>query len=472
MNITFLGGAGTVTGSKYLVTSGDDQILVDCGLFQGLKQLRLLNWEKLNIDVKKLKAVILTHAHLDHCGYLPLLVAQGFTGPIYCTPPTLDITKVILEDSARIQIEEADFANKKHFSKHTPAKPLYDLEDVKRTLPLLKAIDFYSKFSVGSLEIQFQSSAHILGAASVYISNETQRLLFSGDIGRYQDPLMPAPLPPGEADCIIMESTYGDRVHDGVTSFEQLKKLLNDCWRRKSVLLIPAFALGRAQNLIYEILQLKNLGLVAEELPIYFNTPMGSQICEIYCKYPDYLRINAAKFASDISRIKFIRSAEESRQLNEKQGPMVIIAASGMLTGGRVLHHLKAFAENSNNTILLAGFQVVGTRGWSIASGAKQVKVHGNFVNVNAQIIQTDCFSAHADKPELLFWLSQASHKPKKVFLVHGEPSASDELRKLIERDLKIETIVPLLNSSYNIEVTTGRQNPKDNLSHTSDEMS
>ncbi|QDK44585.1 MBL fold metallo-hydrolase [Bdellovibrio sp. ZAP7] len=456
MNITFLGGAGTVTGSKFLVTSGDDQILVDCGLFQGLKQLRLLNWEKLNIDVKKLKAVILTHAHLDHCGYLPLLVAQGFTGPIYCTPPTLDITKVILEDSAKIQIEEADFANKKHFSKHTPAKPLYDLEDVKRTLPLLKAIDFYSKFSVGSLEIQFQSSAHILGAASVYISNETQRLLFSGDIGRYQDPLMPAPLPPGEADCIIMESTYGDRVHDSVTSFEQLKKLLGDCWRRKSVLLIPAFALGRAQNLIYEILQLKNLGLVAEELPIYFNTPMGSQICEIYCKYPDYLRINAAKFAADISRINFIRSAEESRLLNEKQGPMVIIAASGMLTGGRVLHHLKAFAENSNNTILLAGFQAVGTRGWSIASGAKQVKVHGNFVNVNAQIIQSDCFSAHADKPELLFWLSQAGRKPKKVFLVHGEPAASDELRKSIERDLKIETIVPLLNTSYNIEVTTG----------------
>ncbi|MEK2646217.1 MBL fold metallo-hydrolase [Bdellovibrio sp. BCCA] len=452
MNISFLGGAGTVTGSKFLVRNEDEQVLVDCGLFQGLKQLRLLNWEKINLEIPKLKAVLLTHAHLDHCGFLPLLVRQGFKGPIYCTPPTREIAQIILEDAAKIQIEEADFANKKHFSKHRPAKPLYDTGDVQRTLPLFRPVNFNEKIIVSKFEIEFKTSGHILGAASVYISNGKQRLLFSGDLGRYHDPLMHPPEAPHEVDYVIMESTYGDRIHESIPSLEQLKTLINDCWKRKSILLIPAFALGRAQNLLYEILQLKRHSMVPDEIPIYFNTPMGSDICEVYCKYPTYLKINSSEFAEDMSKIRFIKTADESRQLNQQKGPAVIIAASGMLTGGRVLHHLKAFGENSNNTILLAGFQAAGTRGWSLATGKKQVKVHGNYISINAQIIQSDSFSAHADQEELLSWLSEIPKSPKGVFLVHGEPSASDELRKLIAERLKMDVTVPILNSSYNLE--------------------
>lgn len=451
MKISFLGGAGTVTGSKFLLADGADQILVDCGLFQGLKQFRLLNWMEMDLDPSKIKAVLLTHAHIDHCGALPLLVKQGYQGPIFCTGPTQEIAKIILEDAAKIQMEEADYANRKNFSKHHPAQPLFDSADVARTLPLFQSINYNEKFNVGKFEIEFKSNGHILGSAAIYASNGKLRLLFSGDLGRQQDPLMTAPDRPPGADIVLMESTYGDRLHEDIPPSAYLTRLINDCWRRKSILLIPAFALGRSQNLIYEIHQLKKTHQIPLEIPVYFNSPMGSEICDLYCKYSRYLKVNADDFAASVSQVHFIRTADQSRQLNERKGPAVIIAASGMLTGGRVLHHLKAFAPNSNNTILLAGFQAAGTRGWSLVNGKKQVKVHGEYVDVQAQIIQSDSFSAHADQRELLQWLAQSPQTPKQIFLIHGEPSATDELRKNIEEQLKMSVTIPFLNSNYDL---------------------
>ena len=451
MKISFLGGVGTVTGSKFLVTNHSEQVLIDCGLFQGLKQLRLQNWDEFPVSAKSISTVLLTHAHLDHCGYLPLLVRHGFRGPIYCTPATLDLAKIILMDSAKIQMEDADYANRKKFSKHNPAVPLYDMDDVERTIPLLTPIDFDEVKQTSTFSFKFKSSGHILGAASVYIWDEQSKVLFSGDLGRYNDPLMPPPEPPQECDVVVMESTYGDRLHSTVPSTELLKELINRAWQTKGVLLIPAFAVGRSQNLIFEIIQLKRQGLVPEEMPIYFNSPMGTEVSELYKKYHNFQNLNDGEFDTYMEQVHFIRSAEESKALNEKKGPMVIIAASGMLTGGRVLHHVKAFAQDSKSIILLAGFQAVGTRGWTLASGKNTLKVHGNEITVAAQIETSDSFSAHADQRELLQWLTAIPKKPRKVFLVHGEPAAADELRKQIEHRLGFEVTIPNQNVTYEL---------------------
>ncbi|HWU43465.1 MAG TPA: MBL fold metallo-hydrolase, partial [Bdellovibrio sp.] len=412
---------------------------------------RLLNWEKIDIDVKNLKAVFLTHSHMDHCGYLPLLVRQGFKGTIYCTPPTEEIARIVLLDSAKIQMEEAEYANKKKFSKHQPAKPLYDLEDVEKTLPLFRAVNFNQKYNFHGFEVEFKSSGHILGAASVYLTKNGRRLLFSGDLGQYHDALMQPPDDPLAADVVVMESTYGDRLHSIVRSSDLLQKMINETWQKKGILLIPAFALGRSQNLIHEIQLLKKQGLIPREIPVYFNSPMGSQICELYSKYQDYQKLRAKDFAADLEQVRFIASAEESQQLNETKDPAIIIAASGMLEGGRVLHHIKAFGGNPNNTILLAGYQALGTRGWSLAHGQNKIKIHGNFVDILAQIVTSDSFSAHADQQELLRWIGAIPAKPQKIFIVHGEPIASDELRKLVEEKLQTSVTVPLLNSVHEV---------------------
>lgn len=452
MKISFLGGVGTVTGSKFLVTNDSEQVLVDCGLFQGLKQLRLQNWDEPPVSAKNISAVLLTHAHLDHCGYLPLLVRHGFRGPIYCTPATLDLVKIILLDSAEIQMEDAEYANRKKFSKHTPAVPLYDTDDVERTIPLLTPLGFDEVKQTSTFSFQFKSSGHILGAASVYIWDQKSKVLFSGDLGRHNDPLMPPPEPPHECDFVVMESTYGDRLHSTVPSAELLQELINRAWQNRSVLLIPAFAVGRSQNLMFEIIQLKRQGLVPEEMPVYFNSPMGLEVSELYKKYHNFQNLADGEFDTYMEQVRFIRSAEESKALNEKKGPMVIVAASGMLTGGRVLHHLKAFAQDPKNIILLAGFQAVGTRGWTLASGKNTLKVHGNEIAVAARIETSDSFSAHADQKELLQWLSAIPKKPSKVFLVHGEPAAADELRKQIEHHLGFEVTIPNQNVTYELK--------------------
>ncbi|QDK36460.1 MBL fold metallo-hydrolase RNA specificity domain-containing protein [Bdellovibrio sp. NC01] len=450
MKIQFLGGASTVTGSKFLVTDEDTKVLIDCGMFQGLKQLRLLNWEDINVDAHKIDAIFLTHAHLDHCGALPLIVRQGFRGPIYCTAATQEISKVVLLDAAKIQVEEADYANLKRFSKHHPAKPLFDIEEAEKVFPLFKTIALDQTVHVNSLQIRFESSGHILGAASAYVSNGKTTMLFSGDLGRYIDPIMSPPARPQNADVVIMESTYGDRLHAHQKSSALLTELINDAWRRKSVLLIPAFALGRSQNLIYEIHLLKKQGKIPNEIPVYLNSPMGQEICDIYRDFlpPGDLQID---FAASLKTIHFVRTAEESKDLNRGAGPCVIIAASGMLTGGRVLHHLKAFGENSNNTILLAGFQAAGTRGWALAHEQRKIKLHGEYIDIKARIINSDSFSAHADQSELLKWLAQMPHPAEKIFLIHGEPSAADDLRKILQEKYNVPVLVPILNALYTI---------------------
>lgn len=445
MDVGFLGGAGTVTGSKFLIHENGTRVLIDCGLFQGLKELRLLNWSDFPFNPVDIDAVILTHSHLDHSGALPLLVKKGFKGSIYCSEPTQELTKTILLDSAKIQEEDAEYANKKGFSKHHPALALYTTEDVEKTLPLMKVVKLHQQFKLGSLSVNFFSSGHILGASSVLISNGSKSIYFSGDLGRNNDPLMWPPEPPPECDYIVMESTYGDREHSVQSSKTVLKDCITQVVHSQGVLLIPSFAVGRAQNLIYEISMLKRAGEVPP-IPVYLNSPMGSEVSGFYENHPTFHRLGPDEFTRVMSEIKTIKTSDESRALNEQKGPMVIIAASGMLTGGRVLHHLKAFSKDSNNIILLAGFQSPGTRGWSLLNGSKELKVHGSYIDVNCKVITSDSFSAHADRRDLLNWLRSTVNKPKKVFLVHGEPSAMDSLRLRIQDHIGYEVVIPKMN--------------------------
>ncbi|MGZ3775067.1 MAG: MBL fold metallo-hydrolase RNA specificity domain-containing protein [Pseudobdellovibrionaceae bacterium] len=451
MEIGFLGGTGTVTGSKFLVHDNGTRILVDCGLFQGLKEYRLLNWNGFPFDPKDINAVVLTHSHLDHCGALPLLVRKGFTGPIYCSEPTLNLSKIILLDSAKIQEEDAEYANKKGFSKHRPALPLYTEEDVEKTLPLMRSQKLHEKFQIGSLTIEFFGAGHILGAATVLISNKEKTVCFSGDLGRSNDPLMWPPEPPPESDYIVMESTYGDRNHSQIPSKKILRECILEIAKNNGTLLIPSFAVGRTQNLIYELVNLKRAGEIPSSIPIYLNSPMGHSVSELYEKFAHYQRLGPGQFAELMSEIHSVKSVEESKGLNLKPGPMVILAASGMLTGGRVLHHLKAIASNPENIILLAGYQGVGTRGWSLLNGAKDLKVHGSYIDVKCKVVPSDSFSAHADQTGLLNWLSSSESKPQKVFLVHGESAASDDLRRRIKDKLGWDVVIPKMNQIVSI---------------------
>ncbi|KYG65284.1 mRNA 3'-end processing factor [Bdellovibrio bacteriovorus] len=446
MEIGFLGGASTVTGSKFLVHNDGTRILVDCGMFQGLKELRELNWSDFPIDPKNIDAVVLTHAHLDHCGALPLLVRKGFKGEIHCTEATLELTKIILLDSAKIQEEDAEYANKKGFSKHHPALALYTIDDVTKTLPLFRTHKVHEEFQIGSLSIELFNSGHILGASSVLVSNGEKKVYFSGDLGRNNDPLMWPPEPPQEADYIVMESTYGNRDHSEIPSKEVLKQCILEIAKSKGVLLIPSFAVGRAQNLMYEITELKRAGEVPSQIPVYLNTPMGQEISNFYELYPFFHRLGPGQFAEIMSEIHTVKTAEDSKVLNERSGPMIIIAASGMLTGGRVLHHLKAFAPNPRNILLLAGFQSAGTRGRRILDGEKEIKLHGMYVDIACKVVPSDSFSAHADRSDLMNWLKQAPKTPQKVFLVHGERSASEELEKRIKTSLNWNVEIPEMN--------------------------
>jgi metallo-beta-lactamase family protein len=443
MKLTFLGATGTVTGSRYVLTSGSERIMVDCGLFQGYKALRLRNREPLPVAPAQLSAVVLTHAHLDHSGGLPLLVRDGFKGPIYCSEATRDLCRILLPDSGRLLEEEAAFANRHGYSKHNPALPLYTEADALAALERLTPVPFGHTFRVGgAFHATLRHAGHILGAAMVRIEADGASIVFSGDLGRQHDPLMGPPEHFEQCDYLVMESTYGDRVHNPEDPAVLLAATIKATAARGGVTIIPSFAVGRAQTLLYYMQQLKAAGDLPP-LPVYLNSPMAADVTALYRRHRHDHRLSVHDCAALSHAATIVNNVEESIELNRRRLPMVIIAASGMATGGRVLHHLKAFAPDRRNTILFAGFQAGGTRGAAMMDGADAIKIHGEYVPVRAQVLQIDNLSAHADQGELLTWLGGFRAPPRRIFLTHGEPPAAEALRQQIARQLHWQAEVP-----------------------------
>lgn len=444
MQLTFLGATETVTGSKYLIASDKSRILVDCGLFQGYKQLRLRNWQTLPLHPAAINAVVLTHAHLDHSGYLPLLVRDGFKGKILCTEATFDLCKLLLTDSGRIQEEDAAFANRHGFSKHQPALPLYTEKDALRSLEYFHPVAFGQQVGLaGGLSVVLHPAGHILGAATALISDGSTSIAFSGDLGRSDDPITPEPEPIANADYLVVESTYGNRLHEGDDPLSRLGLLISEAARRGGVVVIPAFAVGRVQAMLHYLSVLKQTGAIPASLPIFLDSPMAKDATALYLKHKAIHRLTASqcKALHDVARI--INSVDESMALDQQHMPMVIVSASGMATGGRVLHHLKVFAPDPRNMIIFAGFQAGGTRGASMVAGTPTVKIHGQQVVVRAQVEQISNLSAHADYSEILRWMAGFKQGPRKTFITHGEPEAADEMRKHIEAELGWQCEVP-----------------------------
>jgi metallo-beta-lactamase family protein len=443
MQLTFIGATGTVTGSKYLLESGSVKIMIDCGLFQGLKQLRLRNWAPLPVDPSTVDAVILTHAHIDHSGYLPLLVKNGFSGKVYCTEATRDLCEILLPDAAHLQEEDARYANKRGFSKHNPALPLYTQEDAQNALSLLTVIPFEQDVDMGDgLTLRFSPSGHILGSAFVRLHNAKTSIVFSGDIGRPHDALMKPPVRIKQADYLVVESTYGNRLHDVTDPKIKLAEFINQTFKRKGIVLIPVFAVGRAQEMLYYIFLLKASGAIPD-IPVYLNSPMAVDATEIFSHHRGEHRLTPEQCSAMCRSAHMVNSVEESKRLNEMSGPAIILSASGMVSGGRVVHHLKAFAPNPNNAILFAGFQAAGTRGAAMLSGVDSIKIHGEYLPVRAQVEFISNLSAHADYAEILEWLGGFEAPPKTTFITHGEPIAADAMRLHIEEKLHWETCVP-----------------------------
>ncbi len=428
--LVFLGGTETVTGSKFLLESDTGtQVLVDCGLFQGYKWLRERNWETLPVDVKALSAVVLTHAHLDHSGYLPVLYKRGYRGPIYCHPATRDLCSILLADSAHLQEEDAGYFRKHKLGKHSHPEPLYDQATAEACMDLFRPVEFQEEFDVDGISLHLQPAGHILGAASVIAKMNGKRIGFSGDVGRADDIFMPPPQPLPELDMLMLESTYGDRLHDERDPFEQLAKIVNDTAKRGGVLLLPSFAVGRAQALQYMLAVLLDRGQIPK-LPVYLDSPMAISVSEIYRRYEHLHKLNEKHYAQIDSLVTFTREVADSKAIVDIRYPHIIIAGSGMATGGRILHHFKRHLGNPNNTVVFPGYQAGGTRGQKMCSGAKTVKIHGEWFPVHAQVEMMHGLSGHADYQQIGDWL-QASQVDKKtsINLIHGDPAALEAQR-------------------------------------------
>ena len=450
VNITFLGGAGTVTGSKYLVRHDGKSLLLDCGLFQGYKLLRLRNWTPLPVAPNQIDAVLLTHAHLDHSGYLPLLAKEGFAGHVYASSGTRDLCRILLPDSGHIQEEDAAFANRHGFSKHAPALPLYTRQDALDCLSLIKAVDLGITFQpIPGWRVTFSSAGHILGASSVLLEVAGRRILFSGDLGRPDDLIMNPPAPAPAADTVLIESTYGDREHPQEDVLAELGPALKRLAARGGVAVVPVFAVGRAQALLHAIHLLKLRGDIPNSLPVFLDSPMAVHTTNLFEQHPQDHRLSSKETRALTHSATMISSTDESRALASRHGPMVILSASGMATGGRVLHHLAHYAGQHRNMIILTGFQAPGTRGATLASGARSVRIHGRDVELNAEVVQLQSASAHADANQLLAWLRTLPQAPDQVYVVHGELAAADELRKRIQHDLGWRALVPEHGSSW-----------------------
>ena len=439
-SLTFLGAAGTVTGSKHLLDTGAHHVLVDCGLFQGLKELRERNWQPLPIAADAIDAVILTHAHLDHCGYLPRLVAGGFRGRVFCTAGTRDLCSLVLPDSAHIQEEDARDANRHGYSKHHPALPLYTANDAAQALAQLQPVGYNRPMPVvPGLEVEFINAGHLLGSAYARVTFDNKTLLFGGDLGRYNRPVLPDPLPIERADVLLVESTYGDRLHDADDRGERLAAIVNAAAQRGGKLIVPAFAIGRVEEVIYWLKRLEDEKRVPV-LPVYIDSPMASQALQFYKQRaneldPDMQQRERGVCIFCTTRMTTVSSVQQSIDLVASHQPAIVIASSGMATGGRVLYHLAAGLPNPKNTVMFVGYQAAGTRGRSLVDGAKVVRIKGRDIPVAATVEHVDSMSAHADAGEIMRWLSGFKGAPAMTYLVHGEPTALEALRTRVGQE-------------------------------------
>lgn len=452
MTLTFLGAARTVTGSKHLLEVGGHRMLVDCGLFQGLKDLRERNWQPLPLRAADIDAVVLTHAHLDHSGYLPRLVGQGFRGRIFCTPATADLTRIVLADAARIQEEDAERANRKGYTKHRPAHPLFTEQDADRAMALLQPVGYERPMPViPGVTAEFINAGHLLGSAyaRVRVEQAGKTILFGGDLGRYSRPVLPDPSPVPEADVLLLESTYGDRAHDPDDEGAKLARIIGETAHQGGKVIIPAFALGRVEELLYWINFLEQRRAIPQ-LPVYVDSPMASAVLAQYRKRANELDAEISAAADGqlaraahamclfcTARLKVVATIAESQQVQEAKEAAVIISSSGMAAGGRVLHHLTRALPDPRNTVLFAGYQAAGTRGRALREGAQTTRIHGQDVPVRARIESLDSISAHADANEIMRWLGHFTRPPALTCLVHGEPVPMDTLKARIERELK-----------------------------------
>ncbi len=441
-SLTFLGAAGTVTGSKHLLEHGTGRVLLDCGLFQGLKELRARNWAPPPFDAATLGAVLLSHAHLDHSGYLPRLVKDGFRGPIYCTAGTAALLEIMLPDAAHLQEEEAAFANRHRTSRHDPALPLFTAADADRVLRKVRCVRFDTSFApVAGVQARFTPAGHILGAAVVQCAIGGRRVVFSGDLGRYAVPILVDPTPVPEADVLLVESTYGDRLHPETEPAAELVLGVRRAAERRGWLLIPAFAVGRAQQILYDLRRLEETGRIPG-LPVYLDSPMAIQATVVYTAHPEEhdgeLAASGAGGRRPFAprRLVLARTVEESKRLNGLDGPGIIVAGSGMATGGRILHHFRRLLPDPDTTVLFVGYQAAGTRGRLLQEGGREVKMLGAVVPVRAQIRLTDAYSAHADRAEILRWLRGFQRPPDATYVVHGEVPAATALRDAIAAEL------------------------------------
>ena len=451
MKIKFLGGAGTVTGSKTLVESNGIRILIDCGQFQGIKSLRELNWEPLPILPNTIDFVLLTHGHLDHCGWLPRLVNQGFEGKIYCTSPTAAIAKLILLDSAKIQEEEAERANKEHYSKHEKAEPLYNVIQAEKVFPLFRVLKTNEEVLLDpEISAVFRNAGHIIGACSIELKLEGKTLVFSGDIGRDDDVLMYPPIKPKEADYVFLESTYGNRIHPDEDVKLLLETYINNTYQINGTVIIPSFAVERAQTIMYLLWQLKIENKIPD-ISYIIDTPMGISVLDIFMNNRNWHKLSESDCIEMCQMFTLNSDYKETiTSIFDKQ-PKVVIAASGMITGGRVLSYLERYIGLPETTVITVGYQAEGTRGRKLLEGATEIKIYGKYYPVLAKILEIEGLSAHGDQNDLLNWLSDLKKKPEKVFLVHGENQPADELRIKINEKYGFDCAVPLMGQEIEL---------------------
>ena len=451
LKIKFLGAAGTVTGSKFYLEYNDFRILIDCGLFQGLKELRLLNWEDLPVDVSKIDYVLITHGHLDHTAYLPRLIQQGFTGEVIATAPSLAIAEIILRDTAKIQEEEAEKANKEEYSKHAPALPLYTSDEVEKIIEHFKSIDTDEWFDLAeNIKFRFIKAGHILGACSIELHIREKVFVFSGDLGRNEDVLLEAPVKPDWADYLFLESTYGNKLHPEEDIDKILANLIHDTIKERSILLIASFAVERLQLLVYLLWKLFKKNKVPE-IPVYIDSPMGVDATHVFSMFPGYHKIPAHEFEAMKNRFELVSSFRRTWEIIDMKGPRIVIAGSGMITGGRILTYLKQFIDDPSTRLLLTGYQAEGTRGRQLEEGVHEIKIRGKYYPVKARISRLESLSAHADQKELLEWCRNIKNVPEEVYLIHGEKQVTDAFKVKLVSEFNWNVKIPSLNDEIEI---------------------